>query len=78
MRNKACAILCSAPTERLKLKLTLNTESAAMLIEAKEISNLNFNSLLKEAMQLLLLKYKHEDQNDRNQSKQHNQASQDD
>ena len=48
------------------MKLTLNTESSNLLIEAKKVSGLNFNSLLKEAMELLAEKYnyKHKDQYD--------------
>lgn len=50
------------------MKLTLNVDSAGMLIRAKQNSNLNFNQLIKEAMELLLLKYndnyKTKDQND--------------
>jgi hypothetical protein len=52
------------------MKLTLNTESSGLLIQAKEHSGLNFNELLKEAMQLLLDKYKHEGQNDQQPIKQ--------
>lgn len=39
------------------MKLTMNTESSNLLIEAKRISGGNFNSLLKEAMELLIQKY---------------------
>lgn len=39
------------------MKLTMNTESSNLLIEAKRISGGNFNSLLKEAMELLVQKY---------------------
>lgn len=52
------------------MKITLNVDSAAMLFKAKQNSNLNFNQLIKEAMELLLLKYngdnlnKPKDQND--------------
>jgi hypothetical protein len=52
------------------MKLTLNTESSGLLIQAKEHSGLNFNELLKEAMQLLVDKYKHEGQNDQQHIKQ--------
>jgi len=52
------------------MKISLNIDSSSLLIQAKEISGLNFNELLKEAMTLLVLKYKtstkHEDQNDQN------------
>ena len=50
------------------MKLTLNTESSSLLIEAKKISGVNFNSLIKEAMELLLIKYiqQHKDQHDPN------------
>lgn len=49
------------------MKLTLNTESSNLLIEAKKISGANFNNLLKEAMELLLEKYKqNKDQYDQN------------
>jgi hypothetical protein len=44
------------------MKLTLNTESTSLLILAKELSGLNFNNLLKEAMELLV--EKHKDQHD--------------
>lgn len=56
------------------MKITLNVDSAAMLIKAKQNSDLNFNQLIKEAMELLLLKYnndypnKPEDQNDQAKS----------
>lgn len=48
------------------MKLTLNTESSSLLIEAKKLSDKNFNSLIKESMELLLLKYiqQHKDQYD--------------
>lgn len=52
------------------MKITLNVDSAAMLFKAKQNSDLNFNQLIKEAMELLLLKYnsnnldKPKDQND--------------
>lgn len=50
------------------MKLTLNVDSAGMLIKAKQNSDLNFNQLIKEAMELLLEKYndnyKPKDQND--------------
>ena len=50
------------------MKISLNTDSSNLLIQAKEISGLNFNELLKEAMTLLVVKYKnsikHEDQYD--------------
>ena len=39
------------------MKLTMNTESSNLLLEAKRISGGNFNSLLKEAMELLIQKY---------------------
>ena len=39
------------------MKITLNVESAAMFFKAKQNSDLNFNQLIKEAMELLLLKY---------------------
>lgn len=45
------------------MKLTLNTESTGLLLRAKEQSGLNFNDLLKEAMQLLLVKYNKESYN---------------
>ena len=52
------------------MKISLNTDSSNLLIQAKEISGLNFNDLLKEAMTLLVVKYrnsnKHEDQYDQN------------
>lgn len=52
------------------MKISLNTDSSSLLIQAKEISGLNFNDLLKEAMTLLVVKYrnstKHEDQYDQN------------
>ena len=52
------------------MKISLNTDSSNLLIQAKEISGLNFNDLLKEAMTLLVIKYrnstKHEDQYDQN------------
>jgi len=52
------------------MKISLNIDSSSLLIQAKEISGLNFNELLKEAMTLLVFKYKtstkHEDQNDQN------------
>jgi len=51
------------------MKLTLNVESAAMLFKAKQNSDLNFNQLIKEAMELLLLKY---NGNSSNQSKDQN------
>lgn len=56
------------------MKITLNVDSAAMLIKAKQNSDLNFNQLIKEAMELLLLKYnndypnKPKDQNDQAKS----------
>ncbi len=47
------------------MKITLNVDSAAMLFKAKQHSDLNFNQLIKEAMELLLLKYnKPKDQDD--------------
>jgi hypothetical protein len=39
------------------MKITLPAESAAMLIRAKQLSDKNFNSLIKESMVLLLEKY---------------------
>jgi hypothetical protein len=47
---------CSSIT-RDKMKITLPAESAAMLIRAKQLSDKNFNSLIKESMVLLLEKY---------------------
>lgn len=39
------------------MKITLNIEVAAMLIESRKLSDKNFNSLIKESMELLLQKY---------------------
>lgn len=52
------------------MKITLNVDSAGMLIKAKQNSDLNFNQLIKEAMELLLLKYNNnpKDQNDQAKS----------
>lgn len=48
------------------MKLTLNTESSNLLVEVKKNSGLNFNYLLKEALELLSEKYnnKQKDQYD--------------
>lgn len=52
------------------MKISLNTESSNMLVKAREISGINFNALLREAMELLLQKYNneqvHNDQTDKN------------
>lgn len=39
------------------MKLTLNIETSSMLIEARKLSDKNFNNLIKESMELLLQKY---------------------
>jgi len=39
------------------MKITLNTEASSMLIQARQLSDKNFNSLIKESMELLVEKY---------------------
>lgn len=39
------------------MKLTVNTETGDLIIRAKVITNKNFNSLVKEAFELLIQKY---------------------
>lgn len=55
------------------MKISLNTDSADMLIKARQNSGLTINQLLKEAMQLLLVKYNneqvHNDQTNKNSTR---------
>lgn len=39
------------------MKITLNNEASSMLIQARQLSDKNFNSLIKESMELLVEKY---------------------
>lgn len=39
------------------MKITLNNEASSMLIQARQLSDKNFNSLIKESMELLVAKY---------------------
>lgn len=59
------------------MKITLPVEAADMLIRAKQLSDKNINSLIKESMLLLLQKYtdKHSNNQPKDQYVQYNTNS---
>ena len=59
------------------MKITLPVEAADMLIRAKQLSDKNINSLIKESMPLLLQKYtdKHSNNKPKDQYVQYNTNS---